>query len=134
MGKKRSAGPPEYRLEVIDGYMRPVFDGMEPGRNELMWELLSPFTVASAAMLEELRRVERVECEEWVFEGPEARITCTPKKLTIEEKSWEEGKREAIRIELPFKAALLLLGRWLFECVWREQQAREQAARARAHT
>jgi hypothetical protein len=31
VGKKTSAPPPEYRLEVIHGFMRPVFDGMEPG-------------------------------------------------------------------------------------------------------
>jgi hypothetical protein len=51
-----------------------------------MWELLPPFTASSAALLEELRRVERGECDEWVFESPESRTTCTPEKLTLEEK------------------------------------------------
>lgn len=134
MSKRTLAPLPEYRLEVIEGYMRPVFDGMDLVLNELMWALLPPFTAGSAALLEELRRVERGECDEWVFESPESRITCTPEKLKLEEKPGGEREHKALRIELQFKEALLLLERWLFECVWREQQAREQAARVRANT
>jgi len=77
---------------MIEVFMRPVFEGMELGRNRLMWEPLPQFTVASAAMLEDLRRVECVECDEWVFESPEARITCTPEKLTLEEKPKGKGR------------------------------------------
>jgi hypothetical protein len=113
----------EYRLEVIDGFMRPVFDGMEPGLNELMWELLLPFPVSAAAMLGEIRRVESGELDGWGFESPEARITCTSETLTLEDKSERDG--EPLRVELPFKDAVLLLKRWLFECAWREQQRRE---------
>lgn len=122
----------EYRLEVIDGLMRPVFDGMEPELNELMWELMLPYTMSAAAMLGEIRRVEREGLDEWGFESPETRITCTPETLTLEDKRARDG--ESLRVELPFEEAVLLLERWLFECAWREQQAREQAARARAHT
>lgn len=46
--KKTRASLPDYRLEVIDSYLRHVFDGMKPGLNELMWELLPPFPAASA--------------------------------------------------------------------------------------
>lgn len=70
MRKKIRASLPEYRLEVVDGYMRPVFDGMEPELNQLMWELLPPFPAASAALLEELKRVERGKVDEWEFESP----------------------------------------------------------------
>jgi hypothetical protein len=116
----------EYRLEVIDGFMRPVFDGMEPGLNELMWEFLLPFPVSAAAMLGEIGRVESGELDGWGFESPEARITCTPETLTLEDKLERDGA--PLRIELPFKDAVLLLRRWLFECVWREQQRREHIA------
>jgi len=122
----------EYRLEVIDGLMRPFFDGMEPGLNELMWELLLPFTWSAAVMLGEIKRVESEGLYGWGFESPEARITCTPETLTLEDKRERDG--EPLRVELPFEEAVLLLERWLFECAWREQQAREQAARARAHS
>ena len=124
MSKKTKASLPEYRLEVVDGFMRPVFDGMEPGLNELMWELPPPFPAASAALLEELKRVEKGEIEEWEFESPEARITCTPKTLTVEDRSNTCRGHEPLRVALPLKEASLLLGRWLFECVWREQQSR----------
>lgn len=125
MSKEATAPLPDYRLEVIDGYMRPVFDGVEPELNELMWELLPPFPAASAALLEELKRVERGEPNEWVFESPEARITCTPKALSIEDKSNTGRGQNPLQIDLPLKEASLLLGRWLFECVWREQNIRE---------
>lgn len=72
---------------MIDGYMRPVFDGMEQELNELMWELLPPFPAASAVLLEELKRVERGEVDEWVFESPEARVTCPQETVTVEDKS-----------------------------------------------
>lgn len=114
----------EYRLEVIDGFMRPVFDGMKPELNELMRELLLPLTMSAAAMLEEIRRVECGELEMWGFESPEARITCTAETLTLEDKCERDG--EPLRVELPFEDAVLLLERWLFECAWREQQRREQ--------
>ena len=122
----------EYRLEVIDGLMRPVYDGMGPELNELMWELMLPYTMSAAALLGEIKRVESEGLYGWGFESPEARITCTPETLTLEDKRERDG--EPLRVELPFEDAVLLLERWLFECAWREQQAREQAARARAHT
>lgn len=87
VSKKTLTPLPDYRLEVIDGYMRPVFDGMGPGLNELMWELLPPFPAASAALLEEIKRVGRGEVDEWEYESPEARITCTPETLTVEDRS-----------------------------------------------
>jgi hypothetical protein len=116
----------EYRLEVIDGLMRPIFDGMESELNELMWELLLPFTMSAAAMLGEIKRVEGEGLYEWGFESPETRITCTPETLTLEDKRERDGG--PLRMELPFKEAVLLLERWLFECAWREQQRREQIA------
>jgi hypothetical protein len=125
---------PEYRLEVIEGYMRPVFDGMESELNELMWELLLPFTVGSAALLEKIKRVERGELVEWGFESPYARITCTPETLTIEDKRKSGRGGNPLRIDLPLKEASLLLGRWLFECVWTEQQRRAITASGRART
>lgn len=124
VSKETTAPLPDYRLEVIDGYMRPVFDGMEPELNELMWELLQPFPAASAAMLEEIKRVERGEADEWEYESPEARITCTPETLMVEDKSKTGRRHDPLRVDLPLKEASLLLGRWLFECVWREQQSR----------
>lgn len=124
LSKEATAPLPDYRLEVIDGYMRPVFDGMEPELNELMWELLPPFPTASAALLEEIKMVQRGEVDDWVFESPEARITCTPKTLTVEDKSKTGRRHEPLRVALPLKEASMLLGRWLFECVWREQQSR----------
>lgn len=115
----------EYRLEVIDGFMRPIFDGMERELNELMWELLLPFTAGSAALLKEIKRVESGGLDEWGFETPVARITCNPKALLLEGKYELEHGNEPLRIEMPLKETSLLLGRWLFECVWREQQSRE---------
>jgi hypothetical protein len=123
----------EYRLEVIDGFMRPIFDGMEPKSNELMWELLLPFTAGAAALLGEIKRVESGELTEWGFETPIARITCTPKTLKLEDKCELERGCGPLQIKMPLKEAALLLGRWLFECVWREQQRREQIAGDRAH-
>jgi hypothetical protein len=117
---------PGYRLEVIEGYMRPVFDGMESELNELMWELLLPFTAGSAALLKEIKRVEGGELREWGFESPYARIICTPETLTIEDKSKSGRGGVPLQLDLPLKEASLLLGRWLFECVWLEQQRREQ--------
>jgi hypothetical protein len=116
----------EYRLEVIDGFMRPVFDGMEPKLNELMWQLLLPLTMTAAALLGEIKRVKRGELYKWGFETPAARIICTPDLLTLEEKCERGQSREPLRVELPFTEAVLLLERWLFECAWREQQRREQ--------
>lgn len=124
MRKKTRASLPEYRLEVVDGYMMPVFDGMEPGLNELMWELLQPFPAASAALLEEITRVERGEVDEWEFESQESRITCTSKTLTVEDKSKTGRGHDPLRVDLPLKQVFLLVGRRLFECVWREQQSR----------
>ena len=77
---------------MIDGYMRPVFDGMEPDLNGLMWKLLLTFPAVSAALLDEIKRVDSGEADEWVFESPEARITCTPEKLTLEEKPKGKGR------------------------------------------
>ena len=116
----------EYRLEVIDGLMRPIFEGMEPELNELMWELLLPFTMSAAALLGEIKRVESEGLDEWGFESPETRITCTPETLTLEDKRERDG--EPLRLELPFKEAVLLLERWLFECAWRERQGRERGS------
>ena len=110
----------EYRLEVIDGYMRPIFDGMEPELNELMWDLLLPFPVSACALLAEIKRIESGEMDELEVETPETHITCTSKTLTLKDK--REGECAPLRIEMPFKEAMLLLRRWLFECAWREQQ------------
>jgi hypothetical protein len=60
------------------------------------------------------------------------RIACTPETLTLEDKQEREG--EPLRIELQFAEAVLLLERWLFECVWREQQRREQIAGSQIRT
>ena len=122
----------DYRLEVIDGYMRPVFDGMDQRLNELMWELLVPFTAGAAALLQEIKRVEAGESETWIFETPTTKITCTPKMLTLELKLTDDRKSEPVRIKLPLKKASLLMGRWLFECVWQEQQRRERTTAGRA--
>src|SRR5215204_846929 len=124
----RGALPIEYRLEVIDGYMRPIFDGMEPELNTLMWELLLPFPVSAAALLEEISRVEGSDVGEWIFESPETRITCTPKTLVLEDRQSEAQGSKPIRIKIPLKKATRLMRRWLFECAWREQQIREQMA------
>ena len=114
--------------------MRTVFDGMEPELNELMWELLPPFTAASAALLEEIKRIERGEADEWVFESPEARITSTPEAVTVEDKSKTGRGHDPHRIDLPLKEAPLLVGRWLFECVWREQHSRGAVTGGRVRT
>ena len=116
----------EYRLEVIDGYMRPIFEGKEPEWNELMWELLVPFPSSGAVLLEELERVESGELEKWLFEGPGAKITCAQKTLLVEEILKDGETRESIKIELPLREAVLLLWKWVFECVWREQYGIEQ--------
>ena len=94
-----------------------------------MWELLAPFPACGMAMLEEIELVGNGKLEEWVFESPEAQITCTKKTLTIKEKLRDAQKRRPVRIELPRKQATLLMRRWLFECVLREQQKREQMRR-----
>lgn|SRR5947209_10038127 len=124
----------EYRLGVIDDYMRPVFEGKEREWNELMWVLLVPFPACGMAMLEEIELVENGELEEWVFESPEAKITCTSKLLTLEEKRKGDKKRKAVTIKLPLRKAALLLRRWLFECVLREQQRRSQMAGGQVYT
>jgi hypothetical protein len=116
----------EYTLEVIDGYMRPIFEGKEQEWNELMWDLLLPFPVSVAAILEDIKLVEAGELDEWSFESPLSKITCTSKNIVVEEKQKEKRERKPIRIKLPLRAAKSLLERWLFECVWREQQRREQ--------
>src|SRR4051812_47999773 len=95
----------EYTLEVIDGYMRPVVEGMKPEENWLMWSFLAPFPVLSAAFLEGLEDVEGGGSEGWVFESPEARITCTPETLTLEDKEKEKSGDEPLKIELPLKDA-----------------------------
>ena len=123
----------EYRLEVIDGYMRPVFEGKEKEWNELMWELLVPFPASGMAMLEEIELVESGELEEWSFESPEARITCTPKSLTLEEKLKADQKGKPVVIRLNLRKVALLMRRWLFECVVREQQRRGQAGGGQFH-
>ena len=51
----------EDRLEVINDYMRLVFDGMEPELKELIWEQLLPFPVSAHVLLGEIRRVESGE-------------------------------------------------------------------------
>lgn len=123
--------PWEYRFEIIDGYMRPVFDWMKPERNELMWELLLPFPASACALLEDVRRVQSCEIEEWVSESPESRITCTKRSLVIEGRREERQGREPVIIKLPLREAVLLMRRWLFECAWREQQRKEARAGAR---
>jgi hypothetical protein len=68
--------------------------------NALMWERLPPFPPSSAALLEEIKWVERGEADEWEFESPEVCITCTPETVTIEGKSkpWREPDR--LRVDL----------------------------------
>jgi hypothetical protein len=123
--------PWEYRLEIIDGYMRPVFDWMEPERNELMWGLLLPFPASASALLEDVRRVQSGEIEEWVSENPESRITCMKRVLVIEGRPGEGQGHGPVSIKLPLREAALLMRRWLFECAWREQQRKEAPAGAR---
>ncbi len=131
MGKKRSAPLPDYRLEVIDGYMKPVSDEMEPELNKLLWELLPPFPAASAALLKEIKLVERGDADEGEFESPEARITCTPETVTVEDKSKTGRGYDPLRVDLLLKEASLLR---LFECVWREQQSRGSVTDGRVRT
>ncbi|HEY0319469.1 MAG TPA: hypothetical protein VGC66_00710 [Pyrinomonadaceae bacterium] len=119
----------EYTLEIIDGYMRPLFEGKEQEWNELMWDLLLPFPVSVAAIVEDIKLVEAGELDEWSFESPLSKITCTPKNIVVEEKLKKKHGRKPIKIKLRLREAMLLLERWLFECVWREQQAREQSQR-----
>jgi hypothetical protein len=123
----------EYQLEVIDGYMRPVFDGKGREWNELMWDLLLPFPVSVAAILEDIKQVEAGELDEWSFESPLSKIICTPKNIVVEEQLKEKQERKAVRIKLPLREAKSLLERWLFECVWREQQSRGQTAGGQFH-
>lgn len=122
----------EYCLEIIDGYMRPIFEGKEPEWNELMWDLLLPFPISCAALLEDMKSVEGGDSDEGVFEGPGSKITCTQRVLVIEEKLTEKQDRKPIRIKLTFREAKSLLERWLFESVWREQQRREQTEKVQA--
>jgi hypothetical protein len=124
----------EYTLEVIDSYMRPVFEGKEKDWTELMWDFLLPFPISCAALLEDIKSVESGDSDGWIFEGPGSKITCTQRGLVIEEKLTEEQDRKPIRIKISLREAKSLLERWLFECVWREQQRREQAEKARAQT
>lgn len=69
----------------------------------------APFTASSAALLEELKRVERGKTDRWVFESPEVCIKCKPRKVMLEDKPRTEWNREAVCIELPFKEALLFV-------------------------
>lgn len=110
MSEKAISPLSDYRLEVIDGYMRPIFDGMEPELNELMWELLPPFPAASAALLNEIKRVERGEADEWEFESPETRITCPQETVTVKDKSKTGRGHDSLRVDLPLKEASLLVG------------------------
>src|SRR5947207_5904042 len=109
-----------YHLQVINGYKRPIFAGMDAARNTLMWELLAPSPVCSAKLLEDVERVARSESEGWAFESPQARIICTPETLVLEDAQHKERAGASIRIELPLKEVVLLMWEWLFECVWRE--------------
>src|SRR4051812_44344465 len=95
----------EYRLEMIDGYMRPVFEGKEQAWNELMWDLLLPFPASAAALLADMRQTEASEADEWSFETPITKLTCTPKTLVIEEKLKEQQDRKPIRIKTPLREA-----------------------------
>jgi hypothetical protein len=42
VSKKTLTSLPEYRREVIDGYMRPIFEGMNQAVNWLMWDFIVP--------------------------------------------------------------------------------------------
>jgi hypothetical protein len=124
----------EYRLEVIDGYMRPVFEGKSKEWTELMWDLLLPFPPVAAALLADMEQTEASEADEWSFETSVTKVTCTPKTLVIEEILKEGEGREPLRIELPLREAVLLMTRWVFECVWREQYGGGHWASGQAQT
>lgn len=117
----------EYNLEVIDGYMRPVFEGKSKEWTELMWDVLLPFPVVAAALLADMEQTEASETDEWSFETPVTRVTCTPKTLVVEKILKEGAGRDPLRIELPLREAVSLMARWVFECVWRESQRQESA-------
>jgi len=111
----------EYNLEVIDGYMRPVFEGKSKKWTELMWDVLLPFPTVAAALLADMQQTEDSGDDGWSFETPATRVTCTAKTFLVEEILKDGAGREPLRIELPLREAVSLMTRWVFECVWREQ-------------
>jgi hypothetical protein len=122
----------EYNLEVIDGFMRHIFEGKSKEWTELMWDLLLPFPASAAALLADMQQTQASKDDEWSFEIPTTRVTCTPQTLVVEEILKEDADREPLRIKLPLTEAISLMTRWVFECVWREQQRREQAEKVQA--
>jgi hypothetical protein len=117
----------EYTLEVIDGYMRPLFEGKSKEWTELMWDVLLPFPAVAAAMLADMEETKASKDDGWTFETSATRVTCTSKTLVVEEILKEGAGREPLRIELPLTEAVSLMTRWVFECVWRESQRQEPA-------
>jgi hypothetical protein len=115
----------EYNLEVIDGYMRPIFEGKSKEWTELMWDVLLPFPAVAAALLADMQQTEASGDDGWSFETPATRVTCAPKTFVVEEILKEGVGREPLRIELPLRDAVSLMMRWVFECVWREQHKSE---------
>jgi hypothetical protein len=43
VSKKTLTPLPEYRREVMDGYMTPIFEGMNQALNRLMWDFIVLF-------------------------------------------------------------------------------------------